>query len=112
MFGKINEVFPDNNFTDDLRCLNSMLESLSVPKSFSSIIDMDLFFFGLVYEVMYCHKNIDISRKDELLKEINEQILTLKSQNNRHSHTPAQLQYLRARISDSINIYNKYSIER
>ena len=112
LFGKINEVFPDNNFTDDLRCLNSMLESLSVPKSFSSIIDMDLYFFGLVYEVMYCHKNIDISRKDELLKEIIEQILTLKSQNNRHSHTPAQLQYLRARISDSINIYNKYSIER
>lgn len=91
--------------------LRGMLNDLDIPKDFPSIINMDIFFFGLIYEVMFRHKKIDITKKNELSNRLQEKINELRHEAN-HSQTPALLKYMRKRISESLDIYSEYAIVR
>lgn len=110
-FGKFDEVFVNDDFTADMTVLRGMLNDLDIPKDFPSIINMDIFFFGLIYEVMFRHKKIDITKKNELRNRLQEKINELRHEAN-HSQTPALLKYMRKRISDSLDIYSEYAIVR
>lgn len=110
-FGKFDEVFVNDDFTADMTVLRGMLNDLDIPKDFPSIINMDIFFFGLIYEVMFRHKKIDITKKNELSNRLQEKINELRHEAN-HSQTPALLKYMRKRISDSLDIYSEYAIVR
>ncbi len=110
-FGKFDEVFVNDDFTADMTVLRGMLNDLDIPKDFPSIINMDIFFFGLIYEVMFRHKKIDITKKNELRNRLQEKINELRNEAN-HSQTPALLKYMRKRISDSLDIYSEYAIVR
>ena len=110
-FGKFDEVFVNDDFTADMTVLRVMLNDLDIPKDFPSIINMDIFFFGLIYEVMFRHKKIDITKKNELSNRLQEKINELRHEAN-HSQTPALLKYMRKRISESLDIYSEYAIVR
>lgn len=110
-FGKFDEVFVNDDFTADMTVLRGMLNDLDIPKDFPSIINMDIFFFGLIYEVMFRHKKIDITKKNELSNRLQEKINELRHEAN-HSQTPALLKYMRKRISESLDIYSEYAIVR
>lgn len=107
LFGDFSAIFSDGNFCGDINRLRETLEQLDIPKSYPSIINMDVYFFGLVYYVLFKHKSIDVNRKDELKEAIENIINELKSTPG-HTIAPAQFQYLRKRIVESVNKYREF----
>jgi len=78
---------------------------------FTSIIDLDVYLFGLVYKIVFEDKSIDISKKGELLNELKGVIESLK-RNDSHKKSPGNLKYLKERIKQSIEVYNKYETQQ
>ena len=111
-FGKFSEVFPDdNNYHTRFESLRQALQGLELPQAYPSIINMDIYFFGLMYEVIFERKTIDVSRKNELKEELENAIREFRETNDdadKHTRAPAALKYLRPRIAKSIEIYKRY----
>ena len=107
IFGRFSEIFPGSDFAEDIQCLKSTLENLNLPKEYPSIINMDMYFFGLIYHVLLCHRHIDISRKWQLKNRIERRINDLRDMDN-HAQAPAQFQYMRQRLIQSINVYETF----
>ena len=87
--------------------LKSTITKLSLSTSYVSIIEMDMFFFGLVYEILFLNKRLDETKKEDLKKELETEIQNLRNTEN-HKYNPHALKYLKARINASIDIYKKY----
>ena len=107
-YGKFTETFPDKRYDDRFLNLQQVLNSIEIPKQFSSIIDLDMYFFGLTYIIIFENKTIDVAKKDELKQKIETKIAELK-ENWSHTRAPSNLRNLRMRISSSIEIYQKYA---
>lgn len=107
IFGRFSDIFPGSDFAEDIQCLKSTLENLNLPKEYPSIINMDMYFFGLIYHVLLCHRHIDISRKGQLKNRIERRINDLRDIDN-HAQAPAQFQYMRQRLIQSINVYETF----
>ena len=80
---------------------------MNIPAQFTSIIEMDTYFFGLVYSVIFEDKAIDIAKRTELIADVEAKIAEFKRL-DAHKKAPSALKYLRARITSSIQIYNDY----
>lgn len=107
-YGKFSAIFQDRKYERRLSNLDEALKELGVPKKFPSIIDLDMHFFGLVFEVVFNNKKIDFSKKDEISESIGRKIEELKS-DPAHVKAPSHLRYLRARIADSVLVYRRYA---
>jgi uncharacterized protein with ParB-like and HNH nuclease domain len=100
--------YPTTQYNNDrMENLKRYISQLDILKSFNSIIDMDMYFFGLVNEVVCLNEELDETKKDELKTELDEKINELKKI-ERHKSNPNALIYLKQRISSSIEIYKKY----
>lgn len=106
-YGKFTETFPNKNYNDRLSNLQNVLNSLEIPKEFPSIIDLDLYFFGLTYMIVFENKTIDVEKKEQLKQKIEAKINDFKSDDS-HKKAPNNLGHLRNRISSSIEIYEEY----
>ena len=78
------------------------MQTESFPKKFNSIIDADIYLFGLIYYTIANHKRISIT--EHIFSEIQENVQELKK-DNKHTKSPSALKYLRSRIQTSIDIY-------
>ena len=107
LFGKYTDLYADKKYHERLEVLSSYISDLDLQRSYSSIIDMDIFFFGLIYHTLFKMNNIDTTQKNELTKELSEKITELKA-DIKHTKTPSLLKYLRTRVKCSVNIYSKY----
>lgn len=107
-YGKFTDIFPNKDYNEHFIKLKEHLEFLQIPKEYPSIIDMDMYFFGLVYTVLFQKKNIKAEVKDELKGRIDAKIEELKD-NSSHLKAPSNLGNLRSRISSSIEIYFEYA---
>lgn len=108
MFDDFSTIFPDNKYDTRFKLLHQSIESLAT-NPFLSIIDSDMYLFGLIYEIIFENKTIDNAKKDKLKRELDEKIDTLKNDYS-HKKTPSALKYLRYRIDESIKIYKRYSL--
>lgn len=109
-FLSIDQAGTDGDIYPDLKRFKDQLEALNIGGHFESIIDVDLYLFGLVYWVLYYGYKIDLDRSGELISEINECILSLKS-DSLHKRNPSALKYLRMRLRESIDIYQRYIVD-
>jgi uncharacterized protein with ParB-like and HNH nuclease domain len=107
-YGKFTQIFPNKKYEDRFSNLQQALSALNVPQQFSSIIDLDMHFFGLIYTIVFENKAIDIGQKDELKEDVEAKISEFK-QDNSHTKAPSNLGHLRSRISSSIEIYEGYT---
>lgn len=107
-YGKFSTIFPNREYSSRFLNLQQALTSLDIKKEFISIIDLDMYFFGLTYTIVFENKTIDYTKKETLIKEINDKISNFKI-NNSHTRAPSNLRHLRTRISSSIEIYKKYA---
>lgn len=107
-YGKFSTVFPNRKYDDRFLNLLQALNSLSIPKQSPSIIDLDMYFFGLTYTIVFENKTLNITKKDELKQRIDTKIGEFKK-NNSHTKAPSNLGNLRARINSSIEIYKVYA---
>lgn len=98
---------PYNN--ERINKLKTAIVQLEIPNSFSSIIELDMYFFGLVYEVVFLNRQIDETKKEELKNNLNAKINELKQTEN-HKDNPHALKYLKSRIHESISIYENKTL--
>ena len=111
LFEKFTSIFPDGNYQNHFDRLKETIDSLFDTKEFSSIIDLDIHLFGLVYKIVFENKSIDKSKKTELLLDLKGVIESLKKSDS-HKKSPGNLKYLKERINDSIEVYNKYEAQQ
>lgn len=107
VFKSFLSIFPDGNYQVRFEKLEEAMQELELKREYPSIIDVDMFFFGLIYSVLFRDKSIDISKKTELHTEVEAKIGQFKG-NERHKKAPAALKYLKERIISSIEIYTRY----
>jgi uncharacterized protein with ParB-like and HNH nuclease domain len=108
MFVDFLTIFPEKEFKNKFELLKKTLEDLTLPKQFTSIIELDLFLFGLIYYIVFENKKINVIQKDDLKKEIEEANNKFKDDYN-HTKAPSALKYLKLRIDKSIEIIKKYA---
>lgn len=106
-YGKFSTLFPNREYRNHFSNLEKALIALEIKKEFSSIIDLDMYFFGLTYTTVFENKTINFTKKEDLKNEIEAKIAEFKADSS-HTKAPSNLGHLRARISSSIEIYNKY----
>lgn len=95
----------NSNLQNSFQMLEKHLRAESFPKKFNSIIDADIYLFGLIYYTIAEGKTIHIAK--ELLAEIGKTVQELKK-DYKHTKSPSALKYLRSRIQTSIDEYRKY----
>ena len=108
-YGKFSDIFEDKNFDDRLDLLEDALIQLEIQNEFTSIIDLDMCFFGIIYITVFKGKELDYSKKEEVLGLIQIKVEEFK-QDPSHTRAPSNLGHLRARITSSIEIYMDYAI--
>ena len=110
VFVQFSTIFPDKDFAPRITLLNDTLNELGYNQlHFKSIIDSDVYMFGLVYNTVIEGNNIDFTRKDALMRELQNKISSFK-RNDGHRASPSLLKYMRTRVEQSITIFNRYVI--
>lgn len=107
LFGRITDIFPNKNYPELNQKLQQAISVLEIPSEYPSIIDMDVYLFGLIYVILFEKKDVDDSKKDELKADLVRLVEGYKIDSG-HTKAPAALKYLRARITASITTYKKY----
>lgn len=106
-FKKFSDVFANREYERQLAILKSNCEVLGyIGKSYPSIIDADMDWFGLVNGSLYQGKVIDETRKDELRTTIYSQCERIKTP--AHKRSPGALKYIRERMDNSIDVYSAF----
>ncbi len=106
-FGDFTEIFADKRYTDEINNISTYIEQLSLKGVYSSIINMDMFFMGLIYCVVILKQELNIDNVEEFKHRVQSQIDEYK-RDTHHSRNPAALRHLRVRMESSINIYSSY----
>lgn len=107
-YGRFSNIFPGKKYAERLRNLEEALGKMQIPNVFPSIIDSDIYLFGLIYEVVFNNKKIDFARKDEIKRVLEKEIGKLKD-DAAHVKAPSHLRYLRFRMARSIEAYGRYA---
>ena len=110
MFPDFSTIFPNKEFKARFEKLEQAINSLEIPKEYSSIIDMDVFLFGLIYSIVFEDKSIIAAKKDDLKTKLVRKIAEFKNDPS-HARAPGALKYLKSRIDASVQIYKKYENE-
>ena len=109
IFIKYSELFKDKKEYEKMYInLKESLKKLELLKKYGSIIDVDITLFGLIYFIVFEKKEIDYSKKESIIKEINKEIEKIKREDTKHVKNPAAFKYLRYRVRRSIEIYERY----
>lgn len=110
MFAQFSSIFPEKNFTPRINLLDNALHELGYNQlQFKSIIDSDIYMFGLVYYTVIQGYHIDLERKGNLLNELQKEINDLKKDTS-HTSSPSLLKHMRNRVEKSIRIFGHYVI--
>lgn len=104
----------DSKFFKNLEQLSNAIEILRLKnRSFTSIIDCDIYMFGLIYFLVIKGKNLIEMKKSSLLPDLESAIKSLKDNQESgemHKKTPSALKYVRQRFLKSLEIYKEYII--
>lgn len=109
-FPAITTIFPNSNndINSRLEKLKTSITVLSIPKNFNTIIDADMYLFGLIYFVVIKDKTIDRTKNEEILSSIQNKIDDSNFKTEAHKRAPNALKYTVERIKESIQIYQNY----
>ncbi len=107
-YGKFSNFFPNKQYDVQLATLQDTLDRMEISENFNSIIDLDIYFFGLIYTTVFSGKTVASEKFEDLKKNIENKINEIKK-DYQHLKAPSHLKYLRLRIDESIRIYKKYA---
>jgi hypothetical protein len=108
MFKELPDIFPEKQYQPTIDILQKEINSLGI-KTFSSIIDADMYLLGLVHEVVINKKKLDAEKIDSLINDLNSKIIEFKADSS-HAKTPSLLKHLRGRLATSFEIYGNNTI--
>lgn len=109
IFGLFTSVYPNRNYDNDISRLRQNLDDLHILHEYQSVIDMDIYMFGLIYITLFLKHNLNSAREQELKTQLTDKIIEIK-QDSSHKKSPSAQKYLRLRIKASIDIYNNYVV--
>jgi hypothetical protein len=93
---------------DRIKNVEKTLDDMKlIRQDYESIIDLDLYMFGIVYCTLFENKAINADKINEFVDEIEMAISNFKS-DTAHTRNPSALKYLRTRIEKSIKICEVY----
>ena len=111
IFTQFSNIFPNEDFRPRIDKLSETLRNLKYDElHFTSIIDADVYMFGLVYNVVIEGKSIDYNHKEELLEKLRRKIEHFKNNPDSHKSSPSLLKHMRKRVEESLKIFNRYAI--
>lgn len=124
-FYSYHELFGVDGHEDRLSKLEKIIkDSKLYLKEFDSIIDCDMYYFGLIYIILFKKKDIDLDNWKKLEECLNKQINVYRARyidengkptsdygkikfESLHYRNPSALKYLRERVAKSIEIYQE-----
>lgn len=106
-FGKFSTLFPDGSYKSRLDALQKICESYLNNEVFASIIDLDIYVFGLVYWVLYEGRSIKTGALSAIGLKLNDAIAECKK-DPRHVKSPASPRHVRKRIEISLSVYGEF----
>jgi len=106
--GLYKRLYGNNKYEENLSLLLQNMNNLQIPKAYPSIIDMDLFLYGLLFWTIIDGKTFNMDDKDAIRESLNKSILRIKK-DEAHKRTPNTISRLRDRMKKSINIYRRYA---
>ena len=110
MFQQFSSIFPNKDFAPHIAKLQTALQGLDYAHlHFTSIIDADVYMFGLVYVTVIEGKDIDMARKDQLMAALQRKVSSFKSDSG-HKSSPSLLKHMRARVEQSVAIFNRHAV--
>jgi hypothetical protein len=110
LFIDFQSIFPDKDFKPRFQRLSQAITSLELPTQFNSIIEIDMYFFGLINTIVFEDKTINDSDKEGLKQELSAKIDAFRG-DDPHAKSPAALKYLKSRIESSVSIYKNHTNE-
>lgn len=114
-FIKIPSEFKQGDYNKQLSNLKQMVEEFGLKGNFESIIDIDLYMFGLVYNVVFLNRTFSKEEVHKIkfkIKNCNMHLKNFQSEDGSyrgelHRKNPAALKYLRLRMHASIAIFEE-----
>lgn len=106
VFSRFSDVFKNSVFKPDLQRLSDEIHRLSLPCEYDSIIDMDVYFMGLIY-VTLIEKKCLVENKIATLNTELSNLIARYRRDTSHSRSPGALKYLRARLAASVAAFKK-----
>lgn len=110
-FKQFSSIFQDKNYASRMELLKRNIEKVELPKKFNSIIDLDVYFFGIIYISLFKGLEItaDANNVDTLKRRLQANIGNFKNNAN-HKKSPAGIGYLRSRLETSVKLYYRYRV--
>ena len=110
MFAQFSAIIPNKDYAPRIAKLDAALQGLEYNNlHFTSIIDADVYMFGLVYNTVIEGKDIDIARKDDLLNALRRKVVIFKRDES-HKNSPSLLKHMRSRVEFSVTTFNRYAL--
>lgn len=126
------KLFSSNSHKDELEKLGNLVSETGLyKKNFESIIDIDMYYFGLIYWSLFEKKEYNIEGWKRTKKELEDKIKIYKypyldkngeptkspdykdgETRNYHPKNPSILKYVRERVQKSIDIYKDFFGEK
>lgn len=107
IFSSLEEMFGQDDWHQRMQLLELRINELNLKRTFSSIVQMDTFYFGLIYVIVFLGKDINIKAIQDLNQQLSQLYESFKD-NYLHSRSPNALKYMQKRMEESINIYAQY----
>lgn len=106
-FINLSTKIADLDYKYRMERLGLIIKGMGLEKNYDSIIDLDLFMFGLIYHVVFEDKTIPEEKYTDLVQKVNTKIAEIKSV-VLHVKNPSALKHLKLRIMASIDIYKEF----
>lgn len=106
-FGKFSTLIGKENISHRIQTLSRYVDALGYAINYNSIIDADMYNFGLIYYVVICGYTLKEDKYEELKSALHDKIEEIRGV-DAHRRSPGKVTYLRVRIQNSISVYNNY----
>ncbi len=110
IFSSLEEMFGQDDWHRRIQLLELRINDLGLKRTFVSIVQMDTYFFGLIYHIVFLGRDIDISGRQDL-SQILDNLYESYKENYLHSRSPNALKYMQKRMEESINTYALYLLQ-
>ena len=105
IFASLDEMFGQDDWHRRMQLLELRINDLGLKRTFASIVQMDTYFFGLIYYIVFQGRDIDISGKQNLIQ-ILDNLYESYKESYLHSRSPNALKYMQKRMEESVNTYS------
>ncbi len=106
-FVDFNSIFDNGNYKDKLKKLEKQISALCFDKELESIVNADITFFGLFYQVLFENKEINIEKSREIKDKIKVVCDAIRNSPS-SSKNPNQLSFIRERVEKSCELYSAF----